>query len=57
MEDTSPEAISTAGSPNVVAAPIRSFFQTDSMGVRMVMDVSWKMVRSGMVRWIDGTSW
>lgn len=57
MEDSSPEAISTAGSPNVVAAPVRSFFQTDSMGVRMVMDVSWKMVRAGMVRWIDGVSW
>lgn len=57
MEDTSPEALSAAGSPNTVAAPIRSFFQTDSMGVRMVMDTNWKMIRSGMVSWINGTSW
>lgn len=57
MEDTSPQPISAVASPNTVAAPIRSFWQTDSMGVRMIMDVSWKMARSGMVQWIDGTSW
>lgn len=57
MEDTSPQPISATGSPNTVAAPVRSFFQTDSMGVRMVMDTNWKMVRSGMVQWVDGTSW
>ena len=57
MEDTNPAAIGTAGTPNTVAAPVRSFWQTDSMGVRMVMDVSWKMARTGMVQWIDGTSY
>lgn len=57
MEDTTPEALSAAGTPNTVAAPIRSFFQTDSMGLRMVMDVSWVMARTGMVQWIDGTSY
>ncbi|KRA42105.1 phage major capsid protein [Devosia sp. Root635] len=57
MEDSTPLPISAAGSPNTVAAPVRSFFQTDSMGVRMVMDTNWKMVRDGMVSWIDGTTW
>lgn len=57
MEDSAPAALSATGSPNTVAAPIRSFFQTDSMGLRMVLDVSWKMRRSGMVAWIDGTSY
>lgn len=57
MEDSAPEQISATGTPNVVAAPVRNFFQTDSMGVRMVMDVSWKMARTGMVQWIDNTSW
>lgn len=56
MEDTSPAAITTGGGPTV-ASPVRSFFQTDSMGVRMVLDVNWKMIRSGMVQWIDGTSY
>lgn len=55
MEDTTPlEIVSAAGT---VADPIRSFFQTATIGVRMLMDVAWKMRRSGMVRWIDGTSW
>lgn len=55
MEDASPAAIVAAGP--TAAAPVRSFWQTDSMGVRMVMDVSWKMARTGMVSWIDGTSY
>ena len=57
MEDTTPLEIVAAGSPDVTAAPVRSFFQTDSMGVRMVLDTNWKMVRSGMVHWINGTSY
>lgn len=57
MEDTTPLEIVASGSPDVTAAPVRSFFQTDSMGIRMVLDTNWKMVRSGMVQWIDGTSY
>lgn len=56
MEDSTPLEI-VSGTGPTTADPVRSFFQTDSMGVRMVMDVAWKMARSGMVRWIDGTSW
>lgn len=54
MEDTTPLALHDGSTP---ADPVRSFFQTDSMGVRMVLDVNWKMVRSGMVAWIDTTSY
>lgn len=57
MEDTTPLEIVESASPDVVAAPVRSFWQTDSMGIRMIMDVSWVMARSGMVGWIDGTSY
>lgn len=57
MEDAAPAALSATGSPNTVAAPIRSLFQTDSKGIRMVMDINWRMMRAGMVRWINGTSW
>jgi len=56
MEDAAPAEIVSATGP-ATANPVRSFWQTDSMGVRMVMDVSWKMARSGMVQWIDGTSY
>lgn len=55
MEDTTPlEIVSAAGT---VADPTRSFFQTATIGVRMLMDVSWKMRRSGMVQWVDTTTW
>jgi HK97 family phage prohead protease/HK97 family phage major capsid protein len=56
MEDTTPAEIVSATGPTT-ANPVRSFWQTDSSGLRMVMDVSWKMARSGMVQWIDGTSY
>jgi hypothetical protein len=55
MEDTTPLEIVDASETE--AGPVRSFFQTDTMGIRMIMDVAWKMKRSGMVRWIDGTTW
>lgn len=55
MEDVAPlEIVSAAGT---VADPTRSFFQTATIGVRMLMDVSWKMRRAGMVQWVDTTSW
>lgn len=57
MEDTTPLAIGTAGTPNVVAAPVRSFFQTGVSGLRMIMDVSWVMRRAGMVQYIDSATW
>lgn len=39
------------------ASPVRSLFQTDTKGIRMVWDLNWRMMRQGSVRWIDGTSW
>lgn len=56
MEDTTPLEI-VSGTGPTTADPVRSFFQTATIGVRMLMDVSWKMRRSGMVQWIDNTSW
>ena len=56
MEDTTPLEI-VSGTGPTTADPVRSFFQTATIGVRMLMDVSWKMRRSGMVQWIDTTSW
>ena len=56
MEDTSPLEI-VSGTGPTTADPVRSFFQTATIGVRMLMDMSWKMRRSGMVQWVNGTSW
>lgn len=56
-ESTTPLAIGTAGSPNTVAAPVRSLFQTDSIAIRLTLYVSWVMRRSGMVAWINSVGW
>lgn len=56
MEDTTPLEI-VSGTGPTTADPVRSLWQTASIGVRMLMDVGWGMRRSGMVRWIDTTSW
>jgi HK97 family phage major capsid protein/HK97 family phage prohead protease len=55
MEDAVPLEI-VSGTPTV-ADPVRSLWQTNSIGVRMIQDISWMMRRSGMVQFIDPVSW
>ncbi len=57
MEDTTPAQLGTAGTPNAVAAPVQSMFQTDQIAIRMTLDVSWAMRRAGMVSFIDAATW
>lgn len=55
MEDTAPaEIVDGAGA---VAQPVRSLWQTASIGVRMMQDVSWAMRRPGMVQGLSGVNW
>jgi hypothetical protein len=56
--DTSPSALSTAGTPNTVAAPIRSMYQTDCVMVRLISDLNWALrVASGAVSWTQSVTW
>jgi HK97 family phage prohead protease/HK97 family phage major capsid protein len=57
MEDTTPLAISTVGSPATVAAPVRSLWQTDCIGVRMLLDLNWGLRRTGVVSWTQTMTW
>ncbi len=57
MEDTTPAQIGTAGTPNVVAAPVRSMFQTDSIALRMILDMNWAMRRTGSVAFAESVTW
>lgn len=52
-EDTTPLPIN-AGTP---AVPIRSLWQTDSIGIRMKMPLNWAMRRQGMVAWMEDVLW
>jgi HK97 family phage prohead protease/HK97 family phage major capsid protein len=57
FDDTTPLDISTAGSPNVVAAPVKSMFQTDMLALRMIMPMTWGIRRTGTVAWVAGVTW
>jgi HK97 family phage major capsid protein/HK97 family phage prohead protease len=57
LDDSAPLAIGTAGSPATVAAPVRSLFQTDSLGLRMVMQVNWTLRRTGTLAWTQSVTW
>jgi hypothetical protein len=55
--ESAPLPISTAGTPNAVAAPSRSLWQTDCIGMKLVMQVSWAMRTANGVAWMQGVSW
>jgi hypothetical protein len=57
MEDTAPLPISATGTPNVVAAPVRSLWQTDTLGIRMIQQMNWIMRRPAMVAYVTGVTW
>lgn len=57
MEDTTPLAIGTAGSPNTVAAPAQSMFQTDCMALRMILPMNWAMRRTGVLVERTAVTW
>jgi hypothetical protein len=56
LDDTSPLAIGTVGAPNTVAAPARSLFQTDAVGLRFILDVAWTM-RAPQIGYLTGATW
>lgn len=57
MEDTAPVAIGSTGTPTVVAAPVRSLFQTDTVAIRMILPMNWAMRRAGVVSVTTGVTW
>lgn len=58
QDDTAPLPISATGSPNTIAAPVRSLWQTDVVGLRMIMEVAWGLRHASGLAWIDNiTAW
>lgn len=49
------EQIVTGGS--APAGTVRSFWQTATIGLRMLLDMDWAMRRSGMVQVVNGITW
>lgn len=55
MEDASPGDIVSGGT--AASGAVKSLWQTASIGVRMLMDISWVMRRPSVVQWIDTTTY
>jgi hypothetical protein len=55
--ETSPAQVSTVGSPNVVAAGLRSLFQTDTVALKVIIEINWVMRQSGMVAVVNNVIW
>ena len=53
MEDTTPLPIVDGGTP---AAPVRSLWQTDSLGLRLILPMNWTM-RRPVTALINGVTW
>lgn len=56
LEDTTPLAIGTAGSPNTVAAPVRSAFQADLKVLRCILRAAWAM-RAPAIAYTTSATW
>jgi HK97 family phage prohead protease len=58
MEDTTPLQIASgAQGSGVLATPARSLFQTDSLAIRMIMDLNWTFRRTGVIAWTQTVTW
>jgi HK97 family phage major capsid protein len=58
MEDTTPLAIASgAQGSGVLATPTRSLFQTDSLAIRMLLDMNWALRRVGTLAWTQSVTW
>jgi HK97 family phage prohead protease len=56
-DDTAPAQIGTVATPATVGAPARSMYQTDSIALRMIMDINWGFRRTGTLAWTQAVTW
>ena len=55
MEDTTPADIVSAG--GTVAAPVKSLYQTDAIGLKTRLWATWGLRAAGHAQWIQGVTW
>jgi hypothetical protein len=56
-EDASPAQIGTPGTPNLVAAPAVSGYQTMMLALRLILDCAWAKRMKGAVQVVNGVQW
>ena len=57
FEDTNPQPLSTSGTPNVVAAPTRSGWQTNTLFLKIRMQATWATLMPGTVQVVENVTW
>lgn len=57
MENANPTQISAPGTPNAVAAPVVSLYQTAQLAARVLFEVAFAKRRANAVAYIDGINW
>src|SRR5262249_49322210 len=55
--DTSPLPLASPGSPNTVAAPMVSTYQSDLVATKVTLDAAWAMRAPGRVQWMQNVNW
>jgi Phage capsid family len=55
--DSSVPQLGTAGTPNIVGAPAQSLFQTDTLALRLILELSWVMRSPGGIAWLQDVAW
>ena len=56
-DDATPLPIATPGSPPTIAAPVRSLWQTECIGLRCFWDIGWNKRRAEAVAVATGVTW
>jgi len=57
MEDTTPLPRSAVATPNTVAAPMRSFWQTDSVALRMIWPIDYALRSKDALAYMTAVTW
>ncbi len=57
MEDADPANIGSDGVPPVRAAPTIGSFQTNSITLRPILDMSWTLRAPGSIAWVSNVTW
>lgn len=55
--DSSPSPISTVATPNLISAPARNLFQTDCIGIKVILRVAWGLRATGSVAFVQSVNW
>lgn len=55
--NTVADALSTSGTPNSIAAPVRSTFQQDLVALRCILDAAWAMRATQRVAVVENVGW